>query len=116
MLGLGGHRQVSALIHTAYADPEVRLWVPLLVLAEAERERPGLSEHVGQLNVLHTLDVDYTALHTVAELVRDGTPWGVAAAVQAVRALPVWHLTGSVATVDAAAYEQHTVPVVDLLR
>jgi hypothetical protein len=114
LLALSGNRQVSALIHRAHFEPEVRLWAPVLSVLEADAEHVGIAEHVGQLDVIHTLDLDYPAVLAVARLRRDGVSPGVGATVHAVRHLPEWGADALVATVVPKAYEGRGVPVLDL--
>jgi hypothetical protein len=116
MLALSGNRQVSALIHRAHFEPGTRLWVPVLSVLEADTEYLGMAEHVGQLDVIHTLDLDYPTMLAVAQLRRDGVPPGIAAAIHAVRHLPEWGANALVATVSPKAYEGRGVPVLDLNR
>ncbi|MER6528623.1 hypothetical protein [Streptomyces sp. NPDC001508] len=116
LVALSGNRQVSALIHQAHFEVETRLWVPTLSVLEADREYVGIAEHVGQLEVLHTLDLDYPAMLLVAQLRRDGVPSGIAAAIHAARHLPGWGTDALVASVDPKAYEGHAVSVFDLNR
>ncbi|NXY99397.1 hypothetical protein HYE82_34505 [Streptomyces sp. BR123] len=116
LFALSGNRQVSALIHRAYLDGDTRLWAPVLAILEADREHPGVAEHVGQLDVIHTIDLDYAAMLSVAQLCREGVPAGVAAAVSAVRNLPDWGVDALVATVEPKMYEHHGVGVLDLDR
>ena len=85
LLALSGNRQVSALVHRAHFETDARLWVPALSVLEADRERLGIAEHVGQLEVVHTVDLDYPAALAVARMERDGVPPGVAAAIHAAR-------------------------------
>jgi hypothetical protein len=68
LLALGGHKQVSGLVHVAAGDPTVRLWVPIVSALEAERERAGIVDYLGILDVLHTLDADSAAAHAIADL------------------------------------------------
>lgn len=116
LLALSGNRQVSALVHRAHFEPEMRLWAPVLSILEADTEHPGVAEHVGQLEVIHTVDLDYPGMLTVAQLRRDGVPFGIAAAVHAVRHLPEWGADALVATVAPKAYEGRGVPFLDLNR
>ncbi|MEH0544036.1 hypothetical protein QA802_13350 [Streptomyces sp. B21-105] len=116
LLALSGNRQVSALIHRAHFETETRLWVPTLSVLEADREHFGIAEHIGQLEVLHTVDLDYTAVLAVARLHRDGVPAGVGAVMHAAHNLPEWGAEALVATVDPKAYEGRGVPVLDLNR
>ncbi|MFB6553115.1 hypothetical protein [Streptomyces sp. NPDC056405] len=116
LLALSGNRQVSALIHRAHFESETRLWTPTLSLLEADREFLGIAEHVGQLEVIHTVDLDYPAALAVARLSRDGVPPGVGAAIHAARHLPEWGADALVATVDPKAYEGRGLPVLDLNR
>jgi hypothetical protein len=116
LMALSGNRQVSALIHRAHFEVETRLWVPVLSALEADCEHPGLAEHIGQLDVIHTVDLDYPATLAVAQLRRDGVPPGIGAAIHAARHLPEWGADALVATVDPKAYEGRGVPVFDLTR
>ncbi|MGK5627570.1 hypothetical protein [Streptomyces sp. URMC 123] len=116
MLALAGNRQVSALVHRAHFEPETRLWAPVLSVLEADAEHPGMAEHIGQLDVIHAVDLDYSDVLAIAELRRDGVPAGIAAAIHAARHLPEWGTDGLVATVAPKAYEGHDVPVLDLNR
>ncbi|MGW4033412.1 hypothetical protein ACWEFL_29640 [Streptomyces sp. NPDC004838] len=116
LLALSGNRQVSALIHRAHFETDTRLWTPVLSILEADAEKPGITEHIGQLDVIHTADLDYPAALAVARLRRDGLPAGIAAAVHAVRHLPAWDADALIATVAPHAYDGHTVPLLDLNR
>lgn len=116
LLALAGNRQVSALIHRAHFETETRLWAPALSVLEADRERLGIAEHVGQLEVLHIVDLDYPAVLAVAAMQRDGVPPGIGAAIHAARHVPEWGAGALVATVDAKAYKGRGVPVLDLER
>ena len=116
LAALAGNRQVSALIHRAGFESDTRLWAPVLSILEADREHPGMAEHVGQLDVIHTVDLDYTATLAVARLHRDGVPLGVGAAIHAARHLPAWDTPALVATVAPGPYDGQGVPVFDLTR
>jgi hypothetical protein len=117
LLGMGGNKQVSALIHAAAASDDVRLWIPVLCLLEAERERAGTVAHAGVLlDVFHTVDDDYAMAATVAELCRDGVAFGVAAAVHVARPNLMLPEGALVATVEPAAYGGLEVGVMDLNR
>jgi hypothetical protein len=117
LLAMGGNKQVSGLIHAAAGSGDVRLWVPVLCLLEAERERSGIVEHVGLLiDVVHVLDDDYATAVTIAELCRDGVSFGVAAAVHAARPNQMVPEGALVATVAPEPYEGLGVGVMDLNR
>ncbi|MGR3872320.1 hypothetical protein ACUXZZ_27625 [Streptomyces graminifolii] len=116
ILALSGNRQVSALIHRAHFEPETRLWAPVLSILEADAEHLGIAEHIGQLDVIHTVDLDYPAMLAVTQLRRDGVPLGIAAAIHAVRNLPAWGADALLATVTPKAYEGRGLPVLDLNR
>ncbi|MEU5805877.1 hypothetical protein [Streptomyces sp. NPDC047718] len=107
---------MSALIHRAFVDGATRVWAPVLAIFEADREHPGLAEHVGQLDVIHTIDLDYAAMLSVAQLCREGASAGIAAAVSAVRNFPDWGVDALVATIEPTMYERHGVGVLDLRR
>jgi hypothetical protein len=117
LLAMGGNKQVSGLVHAAAASGDVRLWVPVMCLLEAERERAGIVEHVGLLvDVLHMVDDDYAMAVTIAELQRDGVPYGVGAAVYAARPNQALPLGALIATVAPEPYEGLGVGVMDLNR
>ncbi|MGW9592158.1 hypothetical protein ACWHLZ_17740 [Streptomyces chartreusis] len=116
LLALSGNRQVSALVHRAHFEPEMRLWAPVLSILEADAEHVGIAEHVGQLDVIHTVDLDYPGMLTVAQLRRGGVPFGIGAAVHAVSHLPEWGADALVATVAPKVYEGQGVPFLDLNR
>ncbi|MFD5569455.1 PIN domain-containing protein [Streptomyces cadmiisoli] len=116
LLALSGNRQVATLVHRAHFEPETRLWAPVLSILEADAEHLGIAEHVGQLDIIHTFDLDYPGMLTVAQLRRDGVPSGIGAAIHAVRHLPDWGADALVATVAPKAYEGRGVPLLDLSR
>ncbi|MFI9584540.1 hypothetical protein ACIHCQ_22495 [Streptomyces sp. NPDC052236] len=116
LLALGGNKQVSGLIHIASGDQYMRLWVPVVSMLEAERERPGIVEYVGILDVLHPIAADYEAAHTLAEMHRRQIPFGVAAAVHAARPDAEFPEGKLVTTVAPTAYEGLGVRVIDLNR
>ncbi|MEU9347263.1 hypothetical protein AB0D74_39285 [Streptomyces sp. NPDC048278] len=117
LLAMGGKKQVSGLIHAAAASDDVRLWVPVLCLLEAERERSGIVAHAGVLlDVLRFVDDDYATAMTVAELRRTDVDFGVAAAVHVARPNPMLPDGALVATVAPGAYAGLGVGVMDLNR
>lgn len=116
LVALSGNRQVSALIHQAHLEQETRLWAPVLSILHADLEYRGIAQHIGQLDVIHTLDFDYPAALAAAQLHHAGTPLGIAAAVHAVGHLPEWEADALIATVSPGAYEGQKVPLLDLNR
>ena len=116
LLAMGGNKQVSGLIHAAAASEDVRLWVPVLCLLEAERERAGIVAHAGVLDVLRFVDDDYATSVTVAELRPSGVGFGVAAAVHVARPNTMLPEGALVATVAPEPYAQLGVAVLDLNR
>ena len=117
LLALGGDKQVSGLIHAAAASDDMRLWVPVLCLLEAERRRAGIVDHVGVLvDVLHVVEDDFALAVTIAELGSAGIDFGVAAAVHAVRPNQVLPMGGLIATVAPDPYAGLGVGIMDLNR
>ncbi|MBV7700967.1 hypothetical protein KWI83_37005 [Streptomyces sp. TRM70350] len=114
---MGGSKQVSGLIHAAAASDDVRLWLPVLCLLEAERERAGIVAHAGVLlDVLHVVDDDFPMAVTTAELCGHGVPFGVAAAVHVARPNPMLPEGALVATIAPEAYDGLGVGVMNLNR
>ncbi|MGW1621164.1 hypothetical protein [Streptomyces sp. NPDC002172] len=117
LLAMGGDKQVSGLIHAAAASDDMRLWVPVLCLLEAERQRAGIVDHVGVLaGVLHIVDDDYSMAVTIAELRRAGVDFGVSAAVHTARPNQTLPTGGLIASVEPELYEGLGVGVMDLNR
>ncbi|WP_328873128.1 hypothetical protein OHT76_25175 [Streptomyces sp. NBC_00287] len=117
LLAMGGNKQVSGLIHAAADSDDVRLWVPVLCLLEAERDRAGIVENVGVLvDVLRVVDDDYAMAVTIAELRRGGIALGIAAAVHAARPNLRVPEGALVATVVPEEYRGLGVAVMDLNR
>ncbi|MDX3532010.1 hypothetical protein P1P75_37855 [Streptomyces sp. ID05-39B] len=117
LLALGGDKQVSGLIHAAAASDDMRLWVPVLCLLEAERRRAGIVDHVGVLvDVLHVVEDDFAMAVTIAELGSAGIDFGVAAAIHAVRPNQVLPMGGLIATVAPDPYAGLGVGIMDLNR
>ncbi|WP_320778040.1 hypothetical protein [Streptomyces sp. CRN 30] len=117
LLAMGGDKQVSGLIHAAAASDDVRLWVPVLCLLEAERRRTGIVDHVGVLvDVLHVVEDDYAMAVTVADLSRVGVDFGVSAAVHAARPNQMLPTGALIATVTPEPYEGLGAGVMDLNR
>ncbi|MEU2335543.1 hypothetical protein ABZ770_04485 [Streptomyces sp. NPDC006654] len=117
LLAMGGDKQVSGLIHAAAASDDMRLWVPVLCLLEAERRRAGVVDHVGVLvDVLHIVEDDYSMAVTVAELLRAGVDVGVCAAVHTARPNRTLPTGGLIASVAPEPYEGLGVGVMDLNR
>ncbi|WP_172639112.1 hypothetical protein [Streptomyces tailanensis] len=114
---MGGNKQVSGLVHVAASSDDVRLWVPVLCLLEAERQRPGIVDHVGVLvEVMHLIEDDFAMAVTIAELNRAGVAFGVSAAVHAARPNHSIPMGALVATVEPEPYEGLGVGAMDLNR
>ncbi|MEU5308370.1 hypothetical protein [Streptomyces sp. NPDC021562] len=117
LLAMGGDKQVSGLIHAAAASDDLRLWVPVLCLLEAERRRAGIVDHVGVLvDVLHIVEDDYSMAVTVAELLRAGVDIGVSAALHTARPNRTLPTGGLIASVAPEPYEGLGIGVMDLNR
>ncbi|WP_298557682.1 hypothetical protein [Streptomyces luteogriseus] len=115
LLALGGHRQVSGLVHAAQLEPGVFLHTPVLSVIEAERERAGIAMHVGQLGIA-TVDLDYPAALSCCQLHSEGVPFGTAAAIEAAHRVGEEYEAPFVATVRPELYEKRFTRVVDLNR
>ncbi|MGP4050801.1 hypothetical protein [Streptomyces sp. 2A115] len=115
LLALGGNRQVSGLVHAARLEPDVFLHAPVLSVIEAERERPGIAVHIGQLGIT-TIDLDYPATLTCCQLHEGGLPFGSAAAVEAALRVGEEYEEPFIATVRPGLYETRFARVVDLNR
>jgi hypothetical protein len=61
-----GNLLASRLIHRAHAEPGWHLYATTCALVEADRERPGVAEHVAALPRITILDLDLPAALAVA--------------------------------------------------
>lgn len=70
-LALGaGNSMASRLVVEAEKDPELKVYVPALSLAAAERERAGVAEHLGALPSVQIEGVDFPAAAAVGKRLR----------------------------------------------
>lgn len=76
-----GNRLASRLVAFAHDDSGVILYVPTLSLVAADLEREGVAEHIGMLETLQTVGLDYAGSLAVASLAHEGVELGVAHAV-----------------------------------
>jgi hypothetical protein len=70
-LALGaGNIMASRLVVEAEKDPALRVYIPALSLAAAERERAGVAEHVGALPSVAIEGLDFAAAAAVGKRLR----------------------------------------------
>jgi hypothetical protein len=70
-LALGaGNSMASRLVVEAEKDPALRVYIPALSLAAAERERAGVAEHVGALPSVNIEGLDFAAATAVGKRLR----------------------------------------------
>ncbi|MFE0172573.1 hypothetical protein ACFWZ2_09680 [Streptomyces sp. NPDC059002] len=83
-LALGaGNRMASRLVVEAEKDPALKVYVPALALAAAERDRAGVAEHVGSLSCIDITELDFAAAAAVGKRLRidEAADWGGAHAL-----------------------------------
>lgn len=70
-LALGaGNSMASRLVVEAEKDPALRVYIPAVSLATAERERAGVAEHVGALPSVNIEGLDFAAATAVGKRLR----------------------------------------------
>jgi hypothetical protein len=70
-LALGaGNIMASRLVVEAEKDPALRVYIPALSLAAAERERAGVAEHLGALPSIDIEGLDFAAAAAVGKCLR----------------------------------------------
>ncbi|POX53882.1 hypothetical protein [Streptomyces sp. Ru72] len=70
-LALGaGNSMASRLVVEAEKDPALRVYIPALSLAAAERERAGVAEHLGALPSVNIEALDFVAATAVGKRLR----------------------------------------------
>ncbi|WP_181805697.1 PIN domain-containing protein [Streptomyces shenzhenensis] len=70
-LALGaGNSMASRLVVEAEKDPALRVYIPAVSLAAAERERAGVAEHVGALPSVNIEGLDFAAAAAVGKRLR----------------------------------------------
>lgn len=73
-LALGaGNSMASRLVVEAEKDPALRVYVPALSLAAAERERAGVAEHLGALPSVNVEGLDFAGATAVGKRLRTAT-------------------------------------------
>ncbi|MBG0853596.1 hypothetical protein I2W78_17520 [Streptomyces spinoverrucosus] len=81
-LALGeGNSMASRLVVEAEKDPALRVFIPALSLAAAERERAGVAEHLGALPSVNVEGLDFAGATAVGKRLRtaaagDGAAYG----------------------------------------
>jgi hypothetical protein len=66
----GGNAMASRLVVEAEKDPALRVYIPALSLAAAERERAGVAEHLGALPSVNVEALDFSAASSVGKRLR----------------------------------------------
>ncbi|GAA3807735.1 hypothetical protein ACFS5L_28370 [Streptomyces phyllanthi] len=70
-LALGaGNSMASRLVVEAEKNPALRVYIPALSLAAAERERAGVAEHLGALPSVNVEGLDFAAAAAVGKRLR----------------------------------------------
>ncbi|MFI1565353.1 hypothetical protein ACH4ZX_20260 [Streptomyces sp. NPDC020490] len=70
-LALGaGNSMASRLVVEAEKDPALRVYIPALSLAAAERERAGVAEHLGALPSVNIEGLDFAPATAVGKRLR----------------------------------------------
>jgi hypothetical protein len=111
-----GNRLLSRLVTTALDQPAWRLQVPALCLAAAEAERPGLADHLGSLEALEIVDLDFVHATAVGRLVAEGIDWQLAHAVTTALPSPMWPDGCQVITTTPGPYTSRSVATVPIQR
>ncbi|RFU85956.1 hypothetical protein DY218_14770 [Streptomyces triticagri] len=66
----GGNRMVSRFVVEAEKDPTLHVYIPVMCLAVAERERAGVAEHVGSLPSVDITEMGFDAAAAMGKRVR----------------------------------------------
>ncbi|OEV02997.1 hypothetical protein [Streptomyces oceani] len=115
LLALGnGNSRASALIVRGHRKVNIHLMVPTLCLLEADRQREGVCVHIGALEMLDTVDLDFPATLAVSALVRKGVRLGIAHARVAAAPAPDLPEGAKVATIAPELYADTETAVLDL--
>lgn len=109
LAALGGNQRVSMLIAMA-PHSHLPLYAPVTCLDVADRIRPGIARHAGQIPAVETMDLTYAAVLELRERTAD-LPLDVAHVVSLARPSPEW-LTGLiVVTARPQLYAPFDLPV-----
>ncbi|MFC7258853.1 hypothetical protein [Streptomyces lutosisoli] len=113
LLALGsGNRRLSGFVVAAHEDPLYTLSVPALCLAEATRNRPGVSAHLAQLPAVEVTVIDRIVADTMGRIGAALFPeqgWHVLHAVAA-SLVSGWEI----ATTEPQEYRGFGVPVLPI--
>lgn len=105
-LALGaGSPSLSQLVHEAALSDDLRLFVPAASLLEADTLRTGVAEHVGMLDVLDVVALDFAAVAWCGARVLAGATAGVAHAAYLAQPSVDWPDGRPVITRDPGDYK-----------
>lgn len=110
----GGNHAASGLIVRGHRRQHIKLLAPTLCVLEADQKREGVGIHVGALEMLDTVDLDFASALAVSTLVRKGVRLGIAHARVAAAPAPDRPEGATIATVAPENYEGVEVRLLDL--
>ncbi|RLL67126.1 hypothetical protein [Streptomyces sp. Z26] len=110
----GGNRAASSLIVRGHRTQHIKLLAPALCVLQADQMREGVGIHVGALEMLDTVDLDFASTLAVSQLVRKGVPLGIAHARVAAAPSAYRPDGATIATVAPENYARVEVRVLDL--
>ena len=105
-LALGaGSPPLSRLVHEAALTDDLWLFVPAASLLDADVLRSGVAEHIGMLDVLDIVALDFAAVAWCSDRVRAGTTPGIAHAAYLAQPSVDWPDGRPVITRDPGDYK-----------
>ncbi|GAA2440854.1 hypothetical protein ACFPFX_06290 [Streptomyces mauvecolor] len=106
LLALGaGNRLASQFVSNTDHAATRHVYIPALCLAAADAQREGVAEHLGALEAVDIVALDFAGASTVGALVRSGLDWRLAHAVHLARPSAEWPDGCPVLTADPDLYE-----------
>lgn len=109
-----GSRLVSRLIDAAHRDTDLYLYAPAMCVAAATAVRPELGTHLGRLDAVRIVDLDYPGALTAGASIADGADWRGAHAVTTARPTPEWPTGRPIVTATPDEYAAWGVQTIGL--
>lgn len=109
-----GNRLVSGLIDAAHRQTRFSVYAPAMCVVAATAVRPALGEHLGMLDAVHVVTLDYPDALSTGALIAAGVDWQGAHAIATARPTLEWPAGLPVVTTTPQIYTVWGVPTITL--
>lgn len=109
-----GNRLVSGLIAAAHRQRHRHVYAPAMCVVAATAVRPALGEHLGMLDAVQVVTLDYPVALSTGALIAAGVDWRAAHAIATARPTLEWPTGLPVVTASPQIYAPWGVPTITL--